>query len=215
MNRIDVYMADISKAETNRLIRRYNSLVPGADNRLAGIRNEKVVKQTAAGEIMLRALLARRLNIAPGALEIHRTDAGKPYLKAHPGVHFNLTHSADMVVCALGNIPLGVDIEKIEHARDRVIEKCFCGAEIDAINRAASRDVGFFRLWTMKEAYLKAEGLGFTVPPKSVDVTCIKSHFFTSALVDGSYCVSLCARGEYGVFFHTPRSIEISDITKK
>lgn len=88
---------------------------------------------------------------------------GKP--ETH-GICFNLSHSHDMVVCAVSEKAVGCDIEKITDARKHLAERFFCKEEILHLETFANteRDSEFFRLWTMKESYMKMTGEGMRLP---------------------------------------------------
>ena len=48
-----------------------------------------------------------------------RTERGKPYFPQFPGLHFNLSHSGQLTLCALSHLPVGVDIEQLRpHIHD-------------------------------------------------------------------------------------------------
>ena len=96
---------------------------------------------------------------------------GKPYLANLPGVHFNISHSGDHVVCALSGSPVGCDIESIKPFRENVAARCFSpeeNAALAALTDPAARETLFFRFWTLKESFLKAVGCGITRPLASV-----------------------------------------------
>ena len=115
-----------------------------------------------------RALLDRLLAAYAGLddpPQIARTERGKPFAPSLPDIDFNLSHAKDHVLIAFARgQPLGIDIERI----DRRIEiedlarRYFSAAEADSLERmpAASRHAVFLRLWTCKEAVLKALGEG-------------------------------------------------------
>ena len=132
---------------------------------LDGAPNHREV--TAAAHALLTRLLVRYAGLAQ-APEIARGEHGKPYAPTLPGVDFNLSHARDHVLIAIArNQPVGVDLERI----DRRIEtqdlsrRFFARAEADALDALpeAARLPAFLRLWTCKEAVLKAigEGIGF------------------------------------------------------
>ncbi|MGB0561829.1 MAG: 4'-phosphopantetheinyl transferase family protein [Spirulinaceae cyanobacterium] len=112
----------------------------------------------------LRRLLGGYLGLAPEAIEFSYGDRGKPYLAQHP-VQFNLSHSGDGLIYAFSrDRPIGVDIEQLQRAKDwlPLARRFFCGTEASAIAAvpAAEQAIAFFKLWTRKEAYLKATGEG-------------------------------------------------------
>ena len=101
------------------------------------------------------------------------TDAlKKPFLPNIPELHFNLSHSGKWVVCAVADQPIGIDIEKISHPMDDVIQRFFSPAErayIDAFT-PAERPAAFCELWVLKESYMKATGLGFHLPLEQLSI---------------------------------------------
>ena len=89
------------------------------------------------------------------------------------GVYFNLSHSGDMVLCAISDDPVGCDIEKAANAPMEVAERYFSDSERQYINGAENADEKnrrFFRLWTMKESYLKMTGEGMSLSPERVEI---------------------------------------------
>ncbi len=122
---------------------------------------------------MARTLVGRALDIQPDHWTWREGAHGRPEI-AHPEtpLHFNLAHSAGLVVCALANgREVGVDVEDLERpATDpKMIQRYFSPAEAADIERhgEAWRD-RFLRYWTLKEAYLKARGLGISVPLREI-----------------------------------------------
>ncbi len=107
--------------------------------------------------------------------ELRRAPGGKPYFPACPQLHFNLSHSHGAVVCALHDLPLGVDVEKLREPPKRLGH----GLSAEA----------FFHLWTGQEATLKREGLGWTalLHPPQPDPLCL----WLPELLSG-YMVCLC-----------------------
>ena len=114
---------------------------------------------------VLREVLARWIGTEPGALIFANGPQGKPSLAAHDGLHFNLAHSADLMVLAVGTCgELGVDVERFRPMSDAlaIARRFFTAREAAWLEAhpAARRGMEFFRLWTRKEAVLKACGLG-------------------------------------------------------
>ena len=91
----------------------------------------------------------------------------KPHLRHYPHVHFNLSHSGTIAICAVSSHPVGADVE-LMHAADAGIARiCFTEQEILWMNSQDDPARAFTRLWTRKESYIKRLGTGFYTEPKS------------------------------------------------
>jgi phosphopantetheinyl transferase len=86
---------------------------------------------------------------------------GKPAFADPAAPEFNISHSGDWVVGISGRGPLGIDVEVVRPETE-VLDDILCPAELrDIQSIPASRRVRrFVQLWTLKEARLKAQGLG-------------------------------------------------------
>jgi 4'-phosphopantetheinyl transferase len=117
----------------------------------------------------LRILLGRTLGMAPAAIRFVYGEKGKPGL-AEPGrVRFNMSHSGELALIAIGlDCELGVDIERIRPLPDlQEIAARFFSREEETELMALPEDLreaAFFRCWTRKEAYIKAIGDGLSAP---------------------------------------------------
>ncbi|OQS40185.1 hypothetical protein B0T45_10850 [Chromobacterium haemolyticum] len=118
--------------------------------------------QFALTRLALRRLLAQETGLAPDALVFEQGEHGKPVL-AWPGVPaFNVSHSGAYALIAIARGgQVGVDIETVQPMRDvpALAEQTLLPVELELCGHG--RDVGaFFQLWTIKEAVLKAWGVG-------------------------------------------------------
>lgn len=119
---------------------------------------------------LTRSVLARCLQQAPAALQFTRNRHGKPELvhsTAMPEqpLKFNISHTQGLLVLALTVVDeVGVDVEAVTRDADMLAlaERYFAAAEVALLRAAAPLQLRelFFRLWTLKEAYVKARGLG-------------------------------------------------------
>lgn len=130
---------------------------------------EKDRTQFSAARVGLRCLLASLLNIAPANLRLKATDHGKLYLPNHPSLSFNVTHSGQMVLYAFSaEGQLGIDIENTQRDVEvlELAERFFSVPEFDELSllQGAALKSAFFRVWTRKEAFIKAEGTGLSFP---------------------------------------------------
>lgn len=85
---------------------------------------------------------------------------GKPYIKG--GQHFSISHCKEGIAVAVDEQPIGIDIEGIRHADDELIKRVLNEEERRMVERERDRDRAFTRLWTQKEAMVKAQGVGIT-----------------------------------------------------
>lgn len=94
---------------------------------------------------------------------------GKPEIE---GICFNLSHSKNMVICAAAHKLVGCDIEQISKAPEKVANRFFCESEIKYLNELSEekRKQEFYRLWTMKESYIKMTGEGMRLPLDKFEV---------------------------------------------
>jgi 4'-phosphopantetheinyl transferase len=134
------------------------------------------------GRVMARTLVGRALETDPRAWEWREGQRGRPEVSADSGaLSFNLAHSAGLVVCALSrDAEVGADVEhRLRPPSDPHIVRRFCSpAEIADVERQGPtgwRDQ-FLRYWTLKEAYLKARGVGIAVPLADVSFTLGDGH---------------------------------------
>jgi 4'-phosphopantetheinyl transferase len=90
---------------------------------------------------------------------------GKPYLRTHPDLHFSVAHSGSLLLVALcRGARVGVDVEREREVpeMDLIVRRFFSGEERRALQaaRGGERRRVFFRLWTRREAAVKALGIG-------------------------------------------------------
>ena len=86
---------------------------------------------------------------------------GKPYLEGGP--YFSISHCKAGIAVAIDDAPIGIDIESIRHAHEDLVERTMNEKEKSKVESQKSkegRDRMFTRLWTQKEAIVKAEGTG-------------------------------------------------------
>lgn len=92
----------------------------------------------------------------------------KPYLADFPDVHFNLSHSGERVMCVLSPFDVGCDVEIIKGDRGRLAERFFKPEEsawIKHFETLEKQSEAFYRLWTLKECYMKVTGRGMSLMP--------------------------------------------------
>lgn len=128
----------------------------------------------------LRAILARYLEIDPREIQFTYTPYGKPELSTSTSqsrpLNFNLAHSGGFALYALTEVgEIGVDLEHVrpEFAGDDIARRFFSSDEVARLTElpAKVRHEAFFNCWTRKEAFIKAKGMGLSLPLDQFDVT--------------------------------------------
>lgn len=126
---------------------------------------------------MLRNLLAHYLNTSPAWIEFSYAEHGKPSLRDHPPLRFNLSHSSDMAAFAFCLAhEVGVDIEYMREQKNlagmiRHVGSQQEQAELNALQEPEASQA-FYRLWTRKEAFIKAMGRGLGMGLRSIHIGC-------------------------------------------
>ncbi|MFI4963013.1 MAG: 4'-phosphopantetheinyl transferase family protein [Legionellales bacterium] len=122
----------------------------------------------------LRIILARYLNTEPEDLDFTFNPQGKPEVINMQKLHFNLSHSGDLALLAVGKgIPMGVDIEHYSaRPYEGIANTLFSDQEYKEFLQVptALKPAVFFHVWSQKEAFIKACGLGLSYPTKEFTV---------------------------------------------
>lgn len=106
-------------------------------------------------------------------VQLSYNENGKPFLPDFPEIHFNLSHSGTIVFAIFTDTEAGCDIEKIKPADLRVARRFFCDREYRYVAGQKSetgQQEAFFRLWTLKESFVKATGAGLLIPLNSFEI---------------------------------------------
>ena len=141
--------------------------------RIALYRFDRDKVRSLTAELLLRYALEEQFGMDCHTITFRYTKNGKPLL-ANSNVYFNLSHSSDWVVCAVGKNEIGIDVEELRQTDYKDIYGAFAETEIRLLNNLESnaRGTTFYKLWTLKESYIKYCGTGLLYPFSnfSVDV---------------------------------------------
>lgn len=127
--------------------------------------------QCLIARVLLRTTLSRYLGEDPGEWRFRTNKFGKPEIESSGSpslLRFNLSHCAGLVVCAVTiGREIGVDCENINRNAEisNLASRVFSPREQEYLDSApeSQRALAFFRLWTLKEAYVKARGIGLSL----------------------------------------------------
>ena len=161
-------------------------------------------KRMLYGNVMSRYFIGEKLDKPGETVEFEFNSFGKPYVKGVPMVQFNVSHSGEWVVCAIGDNEVGVDVEQIKPIETKIAQQFFTQREYNTITftQEDERLKAFYLFWTMKESYIKYIGKGLSIQLDSFDVVKTKDGFsvigaerevaiWQGEVLDG-YMLSLC-----------------------
>ena len=173
-------------------------LQPGEQRRLATFSTPTRQQQFLAGRWLMREMLARVYGGEPLQQSVDLDDAGASVL---PRGHANLSHSGEWILVAQADAPIGIDLERLRPRHDLLgLARMVCSerqCEALAALEGEARLHQFYRWWTLKEAWLKARGLGLdTARMRGLD-------FIPCAAEEGDSCSALLALSGLALSLHT------------
>lgn len=215
---IYTYYMDVRCFDNEALFQeKTKSLSPYRQQKAALLKHGKDKNRSlGAGLLLDHALAAYGLRERGVEYEIGKW--GKPVLRYHPEIHFSLSHSGDYAICSIGDHPVGNDIEYIRQGRLKVADRFFAEEEQDwlyAVEDEAERTRRMFRIWTMKESFLKVTGRGMSLPLSDFAVHVdgesqrirvrhkVDAKYYHMREYDefNNYCVAVCSQEDQDIAY--------------
>jgi 4'-phosphopantetheinyl transferase len=134
---------------------------------------ERHRRESLATRALVRSALSHYRPVPPEAWRFKKNEHGKPFLDPDCGLQFNLSNAVGLVVCLVAEgIEVGVDVESPARSGQTmdVAERVFSveeRAQLQELEGACSLDRAL-SLWTLKEAYIKARGVGLSLPLEKI-----------------------------------------------
>ena len=154
----------------------YDAMSPERRARADGFRFKDDRMRCICADMLCRKMLAKASGLDAKSILFAQGEKGKPY--ANVPCHFNVSHSADFVLCAVSEGPIGVDIEQIKPFRAGLVARYFSDTEAAYVWSGKAEQTGnvtdpdtcarFYRVWTAKEAYVKMTGTGISTDLSAV-----------------------------------------------
>lgn len=155
--------------DEEELLARYGGLLsPDEHERQMRPTIEKRRREVLLTRALVRTVLSSYTGADPRDWRFGTGERGRPFVAGLP-FDFNLAHTEGMIVCLVSDAPSpGVDVEFMSRRGklDEVAEHFFAPPECEDLRRTAEAEKRrrFFTYWTLKEAYIKARGLGLVLP---------------------------------------------------
>ena len=154
------------------------------------LRSAQNKKASAIAYILLRIALFDLYEIDE-PVEFDIAAKGKPSLKNHPSIFFNLSHSKNIAVCAVSNYEIGVDVQQISPVMDKVAKRVLTEKEYAIFKSSREPDDYFCEVWTIKESFLKMTGHGLTKELHEISADSIVDKMIYKG---NSYFCSVCGK---------------------
>ena len=172
-NEVHIWVTEAETVDNPALIRSYHKLMSEKEaTRQARFHFPKHRHQFLVGRALIRTTLSRYASVAPSDWKFVENEYGRPELAPehnHIPIRYNLSHTDGLIVFAVvSGRELGVDVENITRGGDLVpiADRFFSDAEVVDLHTvpSARQEDRFFDYWTLKEAYIKARGMGLSIP---------------------------------------------------
>lgn len=171
--RVDLWCTYISDIGEDALWARYDALISADERaRQARFRFARDRRRYLVTRALVRTVLSRYAAVRPEDWTFSTGPHGRPAISAPhlaPALEFNISHSADLVMLGItSDRTLGIDVESIETREADIagLDRYFAPQESAALLALPppARRRRFFDLWTLKESYIKARGMGLAIP---------------------------------------------------
>lgn len=224
---IDIYKVDIREYSDTKLINLLMQLVSQE-------RREKVEKfmfhqdslRCLLGDLISRYAICKITGYKNSELKFNVNAYNKPFLVEPSNLHFNVSHSGNVVVCAVADELVGIDVEYIKTIDFDIAKRFFTKEEYSSLmNQDPENQVKYFYLiWTLKESYIKADGRGLSLPLNSFSIDIkrnkisvitnnqLKCCFFKKYDIDDFHISSVCSLDSS--FSNVIKEVSVHDLLK-
>ena len=198
-NRVDIWCTRLSEFQDPEFIHTYGDLLTSEEKvRFSRFMFEKDRHQYLLTRALERDVLSRYVGVEARALVFTRNGFGKPMLmEPDPcSISYSLSHTTDLSVCAVSSgQAIGVDVESLQRAsnHETIAKRFFTESESTFLEslEGGEQSTEFLRLWTLKEAFIKAVGLGLALPLNSFEL-----ETFSDRPPKGTFSKELVEKGE-------------------
>ena len=146
------------------------------------------------------------------------TSYDKPFFNDDP-TKFNISHSGEIVVCVISDSnDVGIDVEIINEINIEDFEMQMTKSEWDNLMVIHNKETAFYDFWTQKEAVIKANGQGLSIPLKSFEVVDYHTRineecfFLKEIFLDEKYKCHLAFKNKIDTMINEPERIMLSDL---
>lgn len=168
---IHIFYTYTTEENHNALLCKYLPVLPqNYREKIIRFRNWKDAQLSLLGRLLLEHGIKTKFPEYSDMLEIDYTSFNKPYFRHHD-LKFNISHSKDMAICVLSDgVETGIDIEENVPVNINDFKQYMTPFEWWEVTNATAKEDAFYKYWTKKEAVIKADGRGLSIPLKSFEI---------------------------------------------
>ncbi len=159
-----IYSVDLNTVSEFELSQWFDAMSESRKEEVMRLKNDAKRKSKIAADRISRIAISEFCNVSPAEIRFSKNEFGKPFAVGLD-VFFSISHSGDLVYCAVSDREIGIDIEKNREIRLDAAKRFACESELEYIGGSTER---FFEIWTLKEAYFKCIGTGLGADIRSV-----------------------------------------------
>lgn len=189
---IKIYLEDISTIDSEAKFNAYFDKLPKyRQEKILALKNKNdKYLSLLAGRLLCDGL--RDLGLYNYINKVVIDENGKPYIPDNP-IYFSISHSGTKAMVVFSGNEVGCDVQLMKKNSISLADKYFTEEEQNEINNSDDPVKTFFKLWTLKECYMKASGRGLSLGLKNINVY-NKDYISKSYVVDENYMVSYIAK---------------------
>ena len=189
---IRIYLEDISTIDSKAKFDAFFEKLPKyRQEKITLLKNENdKYLSLLAGRLLCSGL--RDLGLTSYIDKIVVDKNGKPYIPGNP-IYFSISHSGTKAMVVFSDSEVGCDVQEMKKKAVSLADKYFTDDEKKEIDDSEDPVRTFYKLWTLKECYMKSSGKGLALGLKNIDV-CDKNYISKSYVVDQKYMVSYIAK---------------------
>ncbi|WP_046744598.1 4'-phosphopantetheinyl transferase family protein [Kordia zhangzhouensis] len=168
---IHIFYAYTSEKDHNALLCKYLPVLPPSyREKILRFRNWKDAQLSLLGRLLLDHGIKTKFPQYADSMEIAYTSHRKPYFKNN-NLKFNISHSKNMAICVISDgADMGIDVEGNAPVNIDDFKEYMTPFEWQQVISAPKKENAFYKYWTKKEAVIKADGRGLSIPLKSFEV---------------------------------------------
>lgn len=162
----DLYIAGIDEIPIDDYEYMTDRMSDYRKNKVTKYKNDSDKRLSILASFLLDKAL-KEYGLAEKDMLYSANEFGKPYFSNAEDLHFSISHSGNYAMVVMSDTEIGCDIQQIKEVNIGIADRFFTADESKYVRSTED----FFRLWTLKESFIKAVGKGLSMPLNSF---CIK-----------------------------------------